>query len=134
LHRDSNRGWCGRVGGTVHHEITKLIRSNHRLQYKYVGDLVENSVGHLNKISAKLAAQSKLRLITDHSALRWLWTSKPSNSRLFRRSILLNPLKDNVEIVHRPGKTHMNVDPLWDEPNTHKNFPHHPPRQMAVWA
>ena len=60
---------------------------------------------------------SNLRLVTDHSALKWLWTVKPTNSRLFKWSILLNPLRDNVEIVHRPGRTHANVDLLSRNPS-----------------
>jgi len=34
------------------------------------------------------------------------------NSRLFKWSLILSPLKDNVTIVHRPGRLHNNVDPL----------------------
>src|SRR5436189_4961187 len=34
------------------------------------------------------------------------------NSRLFERSLLLNPLRDRVTIVHRPGRFNNNIDPL----------------------
>jgi len=38
------------------------------------------------------------------------------NARLFRWSLILNPLKDKVTIVHRPGRMHSNVDPLSRNP------------------
>ena len=60
---------------------------------------------------------SQLTLITDHSALKWIWSMKETvNQRLFRWSLLLNPLKDKVDIVHRPGRLNNNVDPLSRNP------------------
>ena len=60
---------------------------------------------------------SQLTLITDHSALKWIWSVKETvNQRLFRWSLLLNPLKDKVNIVHRPGRLNNNVDPLSRNP------------------
>ena len=57
--------------------------------------------------------ESKLKLIIDHSALKWIWNVKSTvNSRLFKWSLLLNPLKNKVTIVHRPGRFNNNVDPL----------------------
>ena len=38
------------------------------------------------------------------------------NARLFRWSLILNPLRDRVTIIHRPGKMHSNVDPLSRNP------------------
>lgn len=56
---------------------------------------------------------SKLKLYTDHSALKWIWDIKSTvNSRLFKWSLILNPLRDKVSIIHRPGRMHNNVDPL----------------------
>ena len=60
---------------------------------------------------------SQLTLITDHSALKWIWSVKETvNQRLFHWSLLLNPLKDKVNIVHRPGRLNNNVDPLSHSP------------------
>lgn len=60
---------------------------------------------------------SKLTLITDHSALKWIWAINPAtNSRLYRWSLLLGPLKDAVTIVHRAGRLHSNVDPISGHP------------------
>jgi hypothetical protein len=56
---------------------------------------------------------SNLKPVTDHSALKWIWNVKSTvNSRLFKWSLLLNPLKDKVTIIHRPGRSNSNVDPL----------------------
>jgi hypothetical protein len=52
-------------------------------------------------------------LYTDHSALKWIWDVKPDvNARLFRRSLQLSPIKDKVNIIHRPGRFNANVDTL----------------------
>jgi hypothetical protein len=56
---------------------------------------------------------SKLKLYTDHAALKWIWDVKSTaNSRLFKWSLILNPLRDKVTVIHRPGRLHNNVDPL----------------------
>jgi len=56
---------------------------------------------------------SQLKLFTDHAALKWIWDVKSTvNSRLFKWSLILNPLRDKVDIIHRPGRIHNNVDPL----------------------
>jgi len=66
----------------------------------------------LDKLSHYLDG-STFKLVTDHSALKWIWDIKASaNSRLFRWSLILNPLKDKVTIIHRPGKFHQNADTL----------------------
>jgi hypothetical protein len=60
---------------------------------------------------------AQLTLITDHSALKWIWSIKETvNQRLFRWSLLLNPLKDKISIVHRPGRMHANADALSRHP------------------
>jgi hypothetical protein len=62
----------------------------------------------------------KLTVVTDHSALRWIWSIKePVNQRLLRWSIFLNPLKDKVDIIHRPGLRQTNVDPLSRYPSAY---------------
>ena len=56
---------------------------------------------------------AQLTLVTDHSALKCVWNLKETvNQRFFRWSRLLNPLKDKITIVHRPGHLNSNVDPL----------------------
>jgi hypothetical protein len=60
---------------------------------------------------------SQLRLVTDHNALKWIWSIKSDvNARLFKWSLILSSLKDKVAIVHRPGRLHQNVDPLSRNP------------------
>ena len=56
---------------------------------------------------------SSFKIVTDHSAPKWIWNIKAhTNSYLFKWSLILNLLKDKVEIVHRLGCLHSNVDPL----------------------
>ena len=56
---------------------------------------------------------SNLTVVTDHSALKWIWNIKePVNQCLLRWSLFLNPLKDKIKIIHRPRINHTNVDPL----------------------
>lgn len=65
---------------------------------------------------------SKLKLHTDHAALKWIWDIKSTvNSRLFKWSLILNPLRDKVTIIHRPGRLHNNVDPLSRYPSPMSN-------------
>ena len=63
---------------------------------------------------------ANLTVVTDHSALKWIWNIKePVNQRLLRWSLFLNPLKDKIKIIHRPGTNHTNVDPLSRYPSTY---------------
>ena len=56
---------------------------------------------------------AELTVHTDHIALKWIWSIKePVNQRLLRWALFLNPLKDKINIVHRPGIRQTNVDPL----------------------
>lgn len=52
----------------------------------------------------------KFKLITDHSALRWLLTLKDPSSRLSRWQLRL--AEYDYEVFHKPGKNHGNVDAL----------------------
>jgi len=56
---------------------------------------------------------AKLKIYTDHAALKWIWNVKATvNSRLFHWALLLNPLRDKITIIHRPGRFHTNADAL----------------------
>lgn len=55
---------------------------------------------------------SDVTLVTDHAALQWLLAYKGSNQRILRQCMLLQPMRDLITIVHRPGKLHRHVDQL----------------------
>lgn len=52
----------------------------------------------------------KFRIITDHSALKWLLGLKDPSSRLTRWALKLSEF--DYEVVHKPGKKHGNADGL----------------------
>jgi len=54
------------------------------------------------------------KVITDHSALKWLLNFKDTKSRLFRWSIRLST--KNFEIIHRAGSAQQHVDALSRSP------------------
>jgi transposase InsO family protein len=54
----------------------------------------------------------KFTLITDHSALQWLFDFRGSNRRLVRWSLELQPYRDWMTIKYREGRIHLNADPL----------------------
>jgi transposase InsO family protein len=54
----------------------------------------------------------KFTLITDHSALQWLFDFRGSNRRLVRWSLELQPYRDWMTIKYREGRVHLNADPL----------------------
>lgn len=71
----------------------------------------------LHKLAAYVEGSPGLILVTDHSALKWIWKISPTtNARLHRWSLLLGPLKDKVKIEHRAGRLHSNVDPISRDP------------------
>jgi hypothetical protein len=51
-------------------------------------------------------------LITDHSALQWLFDFSGTNKRLVRWSMDLQPYREHMTIKYPAGKVHTNVDPL----------------------
>lgn len=51
-------------------------------------------------------------LITDHSALQWAKTYEDSNRRLASWGLVFSAYAPNLQIIHRPGRVHSNVDPL----------------------
>jgi transposase InsO family protein len=54
----------------------------------------------------------KFTLITDHSALQWLFDFRGTNRRLVRWSMELQPYRDWMTIKYREGRVHTNADPL----------------------
>ena len=54
----------------------------------------------------------KILLITDHSALQWARTYENSNRRLAAWGAVFSAYAPNLEIIHRAGRVHSNVDPL----------------------
>ena len=54
----------------------------------------------------------KVTLVTDHTALQWAKMYENSNRRLASWSTVFSAFAPHLEIVHRPGRVHSNVDPL----------------------
>ena len=54
----------------------------------------------------------KILLVTDHSALQWARTYENSNRRLAAWGAVFSAYAPGLEIIHRAGRVHSNVDPL----------------------
>jgi hypothetical protein len=54
----------------------------------------------------------RILLVTDHSALQWARTYENSNRRLAAWGAVFSTYAPGLEIIHRPGRVHSNVDPL----------------------
>ncbi|THH30850.1 hypothetical protein EUX98_g3348 [Antrodiella citrinella] len=54
----------------------------------------------------------KTVLVTDHAALQWARTYENANKRLSAWGTVFSAFAPDLEIVHRPGRQHSNVDPL----------------------
>ncbi|KAJ3473679.1 hypothetical protein NLI96_g12880 [Meripilus lineatus] len=54
----------------------------------------------------------KVTLITDHAALQWAKTYENANKRLAAWGAVFSAFAPHLDIVHRPGRVHSNVDPL----------------------
>lgn len=64
----------------------------------------------------------KVSLVTDHAALQWVKTYENANKRLSAWGTVFSSYQPDLEIIHRPGRIHSNVDPLSRlprEPPTH---------------
>jgi hypothetical protein len=60
----------------------------------------------------------KIILVTDHSALQWARMYENSNRRLAAWGSVFSAYAPGLEIVHRAGRKHSNVDPLSRLPRT----------------
>ena len=54
----------------------------------------------------------RVTLITDHAALQWARTFENANRRLAAWGAVFSAFAPLLEIIHRPGRAHSNVDPL----------------------
>lgn len=54
----------------------------------------------------------KILLVTDHAALQWAKTYENANRRLAAWGAVYSTYAPGLDIVHRPGRVHSNVDPL----------------------
>ena len=54
----------------------------------------------------------KILLVTDHAALQWARTYENANRRLAAWGAVFSAYALGLEIIHRPGRKHSNVDPL----------------------
>jgi len=54
----------------------------------------------------------RISLIMDHSALQWARTYKNSNRRLAAWGAVFSAYAPDLEIIHRAGRIHSNMDPL----------------------
>lgn len=101
------------------HPVLYISRSLKSEEQRYTATEIEclGVYWSLHKLAPYVEGSAGLTLITDHSALKWIWEVSPTtNSRLYRWSLLLGPLKDKVVIEHRAGRLHSNVDPISRHP------------------
>ena len=66
----------------------------------------------------------KVLLVTDHLALQWARTYENSNRRLAAWGSVFSAYAPNLDIIHRAGHVHSNVDPL-------SRLPHMPPAHTS---
>ncbi len=55
---------------------------------------------------------NKFKIITDHTALKWLFNKKEPKGRIARWIIRIQPYICNMEVIHKSGRKHMNADAL----------------------
>ena len=66
----------------------------------------------------------KILLVTNHSALQWARTYENSNRCLATWGAVFSAYMPNLEIIHRAGRVHSNVDPL-------SRLPRAPPEHVS---
>ncbi len=66
----------------------------------------------------------RILLVTDHAALQWAKTYENANRRLAAWGAIYSVFAPGLEIIHRPGRIHSNVDPL-------SRLPRAPPEHIS---
>lgn len=66
----------------------------------------------------------RVLLVTDHAALQWAKTYENANRRLAAWGAIYSAFAPGLEIIHRPGRIHSNVDPL-------SRLPRAPPEHIS---
>lgn len=66
----------------------------------------------------------EVTLVTDHAALQWAKTYENANKRLAAWGAVFSAFAPFLDIVHRPGRVHSNVDPL-------SRIPREPPEHTS---
>ncbi|KAJ3474331.1 hypothetical protein NLI96_g12517 [Meripilus lineatus] len=66
----------------------------------------------------------EVTLVTDHAALQWAKTYENANKRLAAWGAIFSAYAPLLDIVHRPGRIHSNVDPL-------SRIPREPPEHTS---
>ncbi|SJL06611.1 uncharacterized protein ARMOST_09953 [Armillaria ostoyae] len=64
----------------------------------------------------------KTALVTDHATLQWAKTYENSNRHLAAWGTIFLAFAPHLEIVHRPGRKHSNVDPLLQLPRAPPSY------------
>jgi len=59
---------------------------------------------------------AQVELITDHSALQWLYDYKGNNKRILKWSLEIQASRETMKITHRAGREHGNADALSRQP------------------
>ena len=67
---------------------------------------------HLKSSGVHLNSVRECKVLTDHAALQWARTYENSNRRLASWGAVFTAYAPGLDIVHRPGRVHSNVDPL----------------------
>ena len=95
------------------HPIVYLSRSLTPAEHNYTATELEclAIIWAVKKLHSYLDG-STFTLITDHSALQWLFDFKGTNRRILRWAMELQPYRDHMTIKYRPGRVNANADPL----------------------
>jgi len=118
LHSDASTYGLGAVLSQINdkkeeHPILYISRSLSPAEANYSATELEclGIVWAVQKLHPYLDG-SQFTLITDHSALQWLFEFKGTNRRLLRWAMELQPHRETMTIRYRAGKVHSNADAL----------------------
>ena len=118
LHTDASTVGLGAVlsqldSDKLEHPIIFLSRSLTDAEKNYTATELEclAIIWAIRKLHPYLDG-SNFTLITDHSALQWLFDYNGSNKRIVRWTMDLQPYRPHMTIRYKPGRVHSNADPL----------------------